>query len=180
MKVIAEPTPAVLTARPVETLADINLVRIIRNQSLDGMTRNAYPTTDLQQLRYWFDHLESLRAWLYTAQIFQVPERLDYYRQWVAAGCMVTRIIGYASLRRAEDGRLWSFMTVAPEFRGQGYGREIQRHHVRQTNEDVYDEILEGNAACLRMTASSGDWRVIERRDGLVYQVSEHAMREGK
>ncbi len=175
---ISEPrAPAVLTARPVETIADVELVRRIRNQSLDGLTKNAYPTTELEQIKYWLDNMASLRAWLYSVDMRQIIGRDGRFKHWIVTPGEYVQIIGYASLRRAEDRKLWSFMAVLPHFRGYGLGREIQHHHVRQTDEDVYDEILETNVASLRMTASSGDWRVIDRRDGLVYQISEARMR---
>jgi GNAT superfamily N-acetyltransferase len=151
----------------VDSLADIEAVRLIRNASLDGMTKNAYPTTELQQLRYWLANLDTLQAWLY--YIEQAPI--------YPGGYPGSRVIGYASLRRDFFGKLWSFMAVVPEYRGQGYGKLIQHHHVRQTDENVYDEILETNVASLEMVRKSGDWRIIDRRDGLVYQVSEPSMR---
>lgn len=158
------PLRRLVAARPVQSSEDIERVRLLRNASLDGMTKNAYPTRTGEQARYWAENKDRLQAWLYLA----FPDGDPFGRQIV---------VGYASLRRAEDGKLWSFMAVAPEYRGQGYGRAIQRHHVRQTDEDVYDEILETNTACLEMTRKSGDWRVIDRRGGLVYQLSEAGMR---
>lgn len=139
-----------LTPTLVETDAQIEEFRRIRNTGVSTFTRNARAVTPEEHQRFWHEAGENLRAWIYADD----------------SGVSV----GVGSLHH-HDGKLWETLCVLPTFAGRGYGTSILQHMLAQTQEPVWSAVLATNLAALAINERVGGWETADRRDGIVLQV---------
>lgn len=123
-----------LTARPVHTDADVEMLRQIRNSGRTWMTRDTSEITPEQQEAWWKARgVAAGNVWLFSESATDV---------------------GYGLLRR--DGRTWCSLAVLPAHQGRGYGTAIYRWLALAVGEAVWAEILADNTPSLRAALKAG------------------------
>jgi len=130
--------------RLAKNLRDVLVVRVLRNSCREYMTNHRKRIGLAQQIRWHFSYYRrALREGVYRVYLFQNDSGTP---------------VGYgAALLR--DGALYVTECVAPNFRGQGYGRAILDEliaigsHERRT---LIAEIWRSNKASIALHANSG------------------------
>lgn len=75
------------------------------------------------------------------------------------------RPVGYGLLRQTEDGRWWSSVAVLPQYGGNGYGRAITQHIIRQSPDGVvWAEARKDQPAACALHRTD-DWEVVGEDD---------------
>lgn len=134
----------------VTSLHDREMFRVIRNEGVETLSRNARAVTPIENEAFWAERGNDIRAWLYLSD---------------------ADVVGIGSLQR-RDGRLWEYVGVKSFYEGHGYGGEILEHLVSQANgEPVWCTIRTDNVGALRMNERMGGWESLGESDGIVVQV---------
>lgn len=125
-----------MNERRVQTDADVETLRQIRNFGRQWMTRDSGEITADAQRAWWASacHDPSMDVWLFSE---------------------ASTDIGYG-LVRLESGRLWCSLAVLPQFHQQGYGTAIYRWLALHETQDVWAEILADNTPSLRAALRAG------------------------
>jgi len=127
-----------LKSRFLMTVEDAQLVRELRNQVRDYMTRDSSSISPQAQ-EMWF-------------RMFREDiENHFMYMYYDDFGCFV----GYCYLKRDETGKMWGSLAVKPEFQGKGYGSFIYRDMI-ETYGTVFIEIYADNEESLRAAQRAG------------------------
>ena len=125
-----------LTARPVHTDEDVEMLRQIRNSGREWMTRDTAEITPEQQDKWWKARgVAAGNVWLFRESATDV---------------------GYGLLRRDADGRLWCSLAVLKAHQGRGHGAAIYRWLALAVGETVWAEILADNTPSLRAAFRAG------------------------
>ncbi len=136
-----------LTPRRIETDADVQAMRELRNEGRAGFAHDQSYIQEERQRLWWATNKRHMIGWVYSG----------------AAG----KVLGYGLLRQTlDDGRWWSSVAVASWARGMGYGTQIMRHLVDEAPGRVWAEVLESNTASLRMHEPSR-WEVVGLENGV-------------
>jgi GNAT superfamily N-acetyltransferase len=136
-----------LTARPVIDTEDVEWLRVIRNTCRLGFAHDSEPISQTAQEQWWAANQSNVIAYLY-----QDAE---------------TFIVGFALLRRTEDGRWWSSVAVLPPYSGRGYGGAMTAHIARQSPTGVtHGQARKDNPAACRLHHAR-DWECIGEDDRL-------------
>ena len=125
---------------PVALYDDIEHFRVIRNSGRDMFPTRVEELSQTANIRWWRLHMRNMQAYIYKG--VSPPHR----------------VVGVGALQRKSDGRLWEFLGVYPEFKGQGYATEILQHLLSTVKENVWTEINLKNKAALRINEKVGGW----------------------
>lgn len=122
-----------MIARLVQTTADAECVRQLRNAGREWMTNDTHEITPEEQQNWW-SHINptQVHLWLYDNE----------------------NTVGFGMLRW-EDNRWWLTLAVHPLWRGKGFGTSIYQH-LRQQTPEVWCRILENNIASLKAAQHAG------------------------
>lgn len=125
-----------MNERRVQTDADVETLRQIRNSGRQWMTRDTHEITPEQQ-RAWWDALDhaGTKVWLFSESATD---------------------IGYGLVRLEQPLRCWCSLAVLPRYRGQHYGTQIYRWLALSQAGDVWAEILADNTPSLRAALRAG------------------------
>jgi GNAT superfamily N-acetyltransferase len=132
-------TAVSLKAEPVETAAQVEWLRQIRNVCREGFSHDTAYITREQQGQWWFKNKRLVRAWLYREH--------------------TERLVGFGMLRRDEHDHEVSSVAVLPECAGKGYGGHITADIIRRAHGQVYGTARLDNPGALALHRAE-DWDV--------------------
>lgn len=122
-----------MRSRPVQTAAEVETLRLIRNSCREFMTRDRSEITPNQQAR-WFEHFGGL------VLLFS-HSGID---------------VGYGLVRR-EGGKGWVSGGLLPEWRGKGMGAHIFKRLCSAVGgEDAWLEVLSTNHRAIKLYLDLG------------------------
>lgn len=121
--------------RDVRTLADVEVLRRLRNSGRAWMTGKTAHISRAQQRRWWQGRDSDLRAYVFT----------DATGADIGAGVLSCRA-----------GRWWITVMVAPAARRKGYGTLIYRTLTDAAPGPIYAEILADNTPSIRAAVAAG------------------------
>jgi GNAT superfamily N-acetyltransferase len=132
--------PLTLPFRDLVTFEDAEVVREIRNEGRQWMGSQTLLSREDQLL--WFVRISQLSADDFDCCLAGDPP------------------IGYGTVERRSDGRLWITLAVRATERGRGTGTQIYAEMARRASEPIYAGIRTTNAPSLR-AAEQADYRRI-------------------
>lgn len=132
---------------PVTTSEHHEAIRLLRNAGASAMAHDAHEVTPEENARYWAMRGHELRAWLYHDE---------------------GRLVGCSSLHTRQDGRTWTFLAVAADSCGQGYGRRIFTHLLEQHAGELWACVRADNAPSARLHRPQDGWTVEGIYDGVI------------
>lgn len=137
-----------LRALPVQTDDQIELVRIIRNQTAHGFSNYTDQISEAAHIAFW--EREKPLAWVYLDEL--------------------GRPVGFGLLRYELDRDHWiTVVAVLPEFGGRGYGKWITRDIVSRAPGRVWATARRDNPAAVALHVAE-DWETYDGPDQrLVY-----------
>jgi RimJ/RimL family protein N-acetyltransferase len=124
-----------MNARHIETDADLETLRQIRNSGRQWMTRDSREITPAEQRAWWAARDPS------TCLVFLFRE--------------AQTDVGYGLLR-LENGRWWCSLAVLPQHQRRGHGAAIYRWLALSVSGDVWAEILADNTPSIRACLRAG------------------------
>jgi len=131
-----------LTPIKIETRDQAEGMRYIRNMGRMGYSRDkSYIPSDRQD-DWWEKNKDSLVAFLFYDQ---TP---------------LEKLIGYAALILADDGKYYNSCGVIPDFRGNGYGREMTNFLLDHTDKEVWSIAMKSNPAAVNLR-DPAYWEII-------------------
>lgn len=120
-----------MIVQQVTTVEDAQIVREIRNEVRQYMTRDIREITETEQAE-WFNRQTGL---LYL-----------YYDNGIP--------VGFGYLRDIDDNS-WGTLAVVPEYQNRGYGTLIYKHLISLTSK-LYIEIMADNVSSMRAAINAG------------------------
>lgn len=150
----------VLLVMPVKELWQVEIMRQIYNQCLEGYTKQLEPIGEYEQQEWWSGQ-DGTRAYLY------LPVR----EPW--------RFIGFSCLRALGDQAMSPIMGIKPDERGKGYGRAVVQHYIEMANMPMIGESLVGNTAINTINSQLG-WKVMREEDGVLKLFHPHKVPDAR
>lgn len=147
-----------LGAHPVTSDWEVEVLRVLRNQTKEGFSYDNSEITWQQQQDWWAAMQGRVKAWLYM---------LD------GPGAAVT-VIGFGVLRQTDDGRWWATVGVPSMYAGKGYGGALTADMVRRVPHPVWGAARLDNVPARRLHRPL-DWYVLQPDERLAhYQTRPH------
>lgn len=128
-----------LTARRVQSEADIQTMRLIRNECREGFAHFNGIISESEQRAWWDIEQGRVTAWLYEDEVQFWPHG------------RTPRVVGFGMLRRGHDGQLYTTCAIYPWCTGNNYGKAIMRHMSAQTAERLVGEARRDNPAACKL-----------------------------
>jgi RimJ/RimL family protein N-acetyltransferase len=123
-----------LSVRRVETQEDVEHLRCLRNHCRLAMTRDQRIISQAEQLAWWQNKPDDLKAYLY---------------------CVDGLPVGFGLLRYDQE-KWWATLGILEEWRGQGIGTQIYRSLISEASEELWIEVRASNGGSLKAAARAG------------------------
>ena len=129
----------------VQTIADVELLRRIRNECASWMTNTTTPISIDDQVKWW-TYLDRSKVACYLASAMCGPFDRG----------MMAWPVGFVVFATKEDGKLWITYGLTEEKRGQRWGPQLIEATQKMYREETWAEVLDINFASLATLQKCG------------------------
>lgn len=135
---------------PVETLSQVEQMRLIYNDNLEALSTRPLPYRTYEEQIKWWEGVDRQRV-----------------KAWLHYDDKPYRLIGFSMLTSRGDYATPMF-AIRKEEQGKGYGWSFIRHYIEKAAKPLAGEQLQSNTAICHMNAKLG-WHILDSENGVDY-----------